>query len=138
MVMAHNYQAALWRNTALATLATAKRLRDGEDHRSCVSRSYYAAYQAVTSVCIAHGDAVNFPPGWNNPKHEQLPDLVGNNGDFSVSTRRTVRRILRELRLLREDADYRMGRTVNAETARAAMLMVSTTFERLEIEHGRN
>jgi hypothetical protein len=49
-----------------------------------------------------------------------------------------VRKILRELRILREDADYRMGRTVDAETVRASRLMVSTLFERLEIEDGDN
>ena|ERR1700722_13964679 len=138
MMITAKDRAALWGNAALVTLATAKRLRENDDHRSCVSRTYYAAYQAATSVCIAHGDAVNFPPGWNNPTHEQLPDLVGNNGDYPLSTRRVVRRILRELRLLREDADYRMGRTVNAVTVKAALLMASTVFERLEIEHGSN
>lgn len=47
-----------------------------------------------------------------------------------------MRKILRELRILREDADYRMGRTVNAATVRGALLMASTLFERLEIEDG--
>lgn len=118
---------------ALVTLDTAKSLRDRDDNRSCISRIYYAAYQAAASVCIAHGDAVRFPNGWNNPSHEQLPDLVQNNGDFSPSARRMAARILRLLRNFREDADYRPGRTVDAATVRTALLAVATLFAVLEI-----
>jgi len=128
-----NRRADLWKRTALVTLDTAKSLRDRSDSRSCVNRIYYAAYQAATSVCIRHGDAVKFPQGWNNPSHEQLPDLVQNNGDLSPPARRTVARILRLLRGFREDADYRPGRTVDAATVRTSLLAVSTLFEVLEI-----
>lgn len=127
-------RAARWRRTARATLETANLLCENEDHRSCVSRAYFAAYQAATSICIRHGDAVNFPPGWNNPSHEQLPNLIGNYAGLTVSTRRVLRRILRELRHLREDADYRMGVTVDHGTAIAALMMASTLFDRLEVK----
>ena len=130
--------ATRWRRTAYATLETAKRLRESEDRRSCVSRAYYAAYQEATFVCITHGDAVNFPPGWNNPTHEQLPDLIGNNGDLTLSVRRWVRKILRELRALRETADYRMGVTVDHGIVITALLMADSNFERLEIEYDDN
>lgn len=123
----------VWRQTAFVTLDTAKYLRDGSDSRSCVSRIYYAAYQAATSVCLAHGDAAHFPNGWNNPSHEQLPDLVQNNGRFPVTARRTAARILRLLRNFREDADYRPGRTVDLATVRTALLAVATLFEVLEL-----
>jgi len=126
-------RADLWKQTALVTLDTAKSLRDRDDSRSCVSRIYYAAYQAAASVSIAHGDTAQFPPGWNNPSHQQLPDLVQNNGDFTPSARRTAARILRLLRNFREDADYRPGRTVDAATVRTALLAVATLFEVLEI-----
>ncbi len=99
-------RAKRWRRMATATLDTAKFLRERDDHRSCVSRVYYAAYQAATSAAIAHGDAGSFPPGWNNPSHEQLPGLVLNNDDLPLPTRRTIRTIRRELRSLREDSDY--------------------------------
>ncbi len=124
----------LWKRTALATLDTARSLRDHEDFRSCVSRIYYAAYQAATAICLAHEDADHFPNGWNNPSHEQLPDLVQNNGDLSPPARRTAARILRLLRGFREDADYRPGRTVDAVTVRTSLLAVSTLFEVLEIK----
>lgn len=130
--------AAIWERTALMTLATAKSLRDSEDHRSCVSRAYYAAYQAATSVCIAHGDAVHFPPDWHNPTHEQLPDLITNNGDLSKSTRRAVRKILLKLRTLRETSDYRVGWAVDRETVRIALLDADSLFKELEINDGDN
>ncbi len=128
-----NKHAVLWKQMSLATLDTAKVLRERDDFRSCVSRVYYAAYQAAASVCIEHEDTLLFPVGWNNPSHEQLPDLVQNNGDFDLSARRTATRILRLLRNFREDADYRPGRTVDAATVRTALLAVGTLFEVLEI-----
>lgn len=127
-------RAAAWRRTARATLATAKLLRDGEDYRSCVSRAYYAAYQAATAICVAHGDAAQFPQGWNNPSHDQLPDLIMNNGDLPVSARRWVRRILRELRVLRETADYRVGVTVDRGSAVTALIMADSVLVRLEVQ----
>lgn len=128
-----NDSAERWRLTARATLQTAKGLRGSDDRRSCVSRAYFAAYQAATSVSVAHGDAVSFPQGWNNPSHEQLPDLIRNNGDLPVNTRRVLRRILRELRTLREIADYRVGRTVGDDTVKAALIMAASVFKRLEV-----
>ena len=128
-------EAKRWRETAERTLRTAQLLREQEDARSCVSRAYYAVFQRTTAVCIAHGDAAQFPAGWNNPSHQQLPDLIYKNGDYSPSTRHSVRKILRELRTLREDADYRVGRTVDQQTARAALIMANTVFERLENKH---
>ena len=128
-----NKVAALWSQSAQTTLDTAKSLRDSDDARSCISRIYYAAYQAATSVSIAHNDLSQFPPGWNNPSHQQLPDLLQNNADFSPSARRTAARILRLLRNFREDADYRPGRTVDAATVRTALLAVTTLVQVLEI-----
>ena len=125
-------KAKRWRETAYVTLATAKLLRDQADARSCVSRAYYAVFQLGTSVCVAHGDAVRFPPDWNNPTHEQLPELIFTNGGYSLSTRRLMRKNLRELRILREDSDYRIGRTVDAQSARNALLMADVVFARLE------
>ncbi len=128
-------RAELWQRLALVTLSTARLLRDRDDFRSCVSRIYYAAYQAATAICLKHGDAAQFPAGWNNPSHEQLPDLIQNNGDLNLSARRTATRILRLLRNFREDADYRPGRTVDSATVRTAFLAVTTLFEVLEINY---
>jgi len=125
-------RAKQWRDMAEITLKTAKLLRDQSDARSCVSRAYYAVYQVATSVCVAHGDVPQFPQGWNNPSHDQLPDLILNNGDYTRAARRTLRRILREMRTLREDSDYRAGRTVDSQTIRTALAMADTAFGLLE------
>jgi len=128
-----NKRADLWKRTALVTLETAKSFRDHPDSRSCVSRIYYAAYQAATAVCLAHGDADRFPSGRNNPSHEQLPDLVRNNGDLPLSARQEVSRILRTLQRSRVDADYRPGQTVDASTVAGALLAVAKLFKILGI-----
>lgn len=125
-------RAERWRGMAEVTLQTAKLLRDQTDARSCVSRAYYAVYQLATSVCVVHGDEPQFPQGWNNPSHDQLPGLILNNGDYTRATRQTLRRILRELRILREDSDYRAGRTVDSQTVRTALAMADTAFGLLE------
>lgn len=127
-----------WRKTAARTLTTAKALRDSGDPRSCVSRAYYAAYQAATAICIEHGDSASFPAGWNNPSHEQLPGLIASNGDLRIAVRRSVRRTLLMLRFLREDADYRVGRTVDAQTVATALIEASALFELLEINRDDN
>ncbi len=111
------YSAEKWNTQAVQSLQSAQLLFVAERYRDCASRAYYAAYQAATAVCVEHGDGVNFPPGWNNPTHEQLPGLLLNNSGLTLSERRTAARLLRSLRAAREDADYRPGRTVDKTTA---------------------
>lgn len=111
------YSTEQWLRVAHENRLAAEELNNIAKHRACVNRCYYAAYQTVTAVCIAHGDATHFPPDWNNPTHEQLPGLVLNNGDLPQSERRKIARLLRSLRVAREDADYRPGHTVDKATA---------------------
>ena len=84
---------------------SAQQLLETEQIRSCISRSYYAAYCAVTDLLVSRN--VQFPRGWNNPAHEQLPDLVLNNSGLPRATRFEVNKVLRRLSRQREDADYR-------------------------------
>jgi hypothetical protein len=58
--------------------------------RSSVSRSYYAAYCAVTSELVGRG--VSFPHGRKNPGHEQLPNLVLHNLTLPMNVRRQLKR----------------------------------------------
>ncbi|GAB4470394.1 MAG: hypothetical protein OHK0029_43210 [Armatimonadaceae bacterium] len=122
-----------WQHSAVDNLEAGKLLYNDGRHRAAVSRFYYAAYQAATAICLRHGDEGQFPQGWNNPSHDQLPDLIRNNGDLTRSVRRTVSRLLRVLRHSREDADYRMGITVNAVTAQDCLYGVVTVLELLEV-----
>jgi hypothetical protein len=116
---------------SLVTLGSAKRLFDAGDWRGCANRSYYAVYQAATSACLEHGDT--FEHGWNNPSHEQLPDLIRNNGDLPVVTRRQIVARLRLLRVTREDADYRPGATVDRVVALTCVRSAADVLELLEV-----
>ena len=106
-----------WQQVARQTKETAQLAYTAGHWRSAVSRAYYAAYQAATAVCVAHGDEEQFPQGWNNPTHEQLPELIQNNGDISFTARRQITQRLVALRISRESADYRPGRTVDGVIA---------------------
>ena len=135
--MADKERIALWRRTAARTRKTAYALWEtGEDHRSCASRAYYAAYQALTSVSIAHGDEANFAQGRNNPSHDQMTDLIQNNGTFTLAARRRLIQLTRLLRSTREDADYRLGRTVDAATIQTALRALDSIFDLLELYDG--
>jgi uncharacterized protein (UPF0332 family) len=76
-----------------------------ENFRGCASRAYYSAYCAVAGELVKR--RVTFPHGWNNPGHDQLPDLVLNHLAYSLNTRFEINKALRRLRKGREDADYR-------------------------------
>ena len=73
--------------------------------RSSISRSYYVAYCAVTGELVKRG--VDFPSGWNNPAHDQLPELVLNNTRLPRNSRYQINKALRRLRKARENADDR-------------------------------
>jgi hypothetical protein len=102
---------ATWRDLSLDSLRAAKTLAGEGCLRSAVSRSYYAAYCAVTSELVTRG--VAFARGWSNPAHDQMPDLVSNNLALPPDRRRRLRKALRILRRAREDADYRPGISVD-------------------------
>lgn len=85
-----------WAERSQACLNAAKLLFDQELFRDSISRSYYAAYCAATGDLVAR--RVSFARGWNNPSHEQLPDLILHNTDFPQTTRLRINRLLRFLR----------------------------------------
>lgn len=76
---------ATWEDLSRECLRAAKRLLDAGCYRRSISSSYYAAYSAVTSELAAR--RVTFAHGWNNPAHEQLPDLILNNLTLPRTTR---------------------------------------------------
>ena len=126
MVQSH---VSRWQEISRSNRRAAKHLFTESEWRPCISRAYYAAYQLATDCCIAHGDQALFPPGWNNPSHQQLPDLILNNGELPQSSRRTLAHLLRALRTAREDSDYRPGRTVDESGARAAILAMEKIYQ---------
>jgi uncharacterized protein (UPF0332 family) len=114
----------LWFALSESNERSAKKLLEIGEFRPSVTRAYYAAYDLATGLCWQHGDNTQFANGWNNPSHEQLPDLITRNGNLEMSVRRLIAKLLRVLRAAREDAEYRLGRTVNETTARMAIEML--------------
>lgn len=119
-----------WRTLALRSVRSADLLYREGDYRGAANRCYYAAYHAATYLCYRHGDETQFSHGWNNPSHEQLPDLIRNNGSLSVELRRQINRRLRELRVVRENADYRPGRTVDKTIALESLRQCRSVLEK--------
>jgi uncharacterized protein (UPF0332 family) len=114
----------------LDNLRAAKKLCDEGYLRSSISRSYYAAYCAVTHRLSETG--VRFPHGWNNPAHEQLPAFVLNSISLPRAKRYRINRALRILRQARETADYRPRLTVNAELVRLCLHNAIDVLQMLE------
>jgi uncharacterized protein (UPF0332 family) len=102
--------------------------------RSSVSRSYYAAYCALSGELARRG--ASFPHGWNNPAHEQLPALIRNNLALLIATRRLLNRAVRRLRVARENADYRPAATVDRAVALACIRDAAMVLATLEILDG--
>lgn len=123
-----------WAERSQTCLNAAKLLLDRELFRDSVSRSYYAAYSAATSYLLAR--RVTFAHGWNNPAHEQLPDLILNNTSLPRSTRIRLNRSLRLLRQAREDADYRPGRFVDRALALDCLHSAIEALQILGVENG--
>lgn len=92
-----------WEELSRDAIRAAKLLRNEGRWRSSVSRSYYAAYAAVTSRL----SPADFSRGWKNPSHSSLPDRIDGVSSLSQGSKHALKRTLRILRKLREDADYR-------------------------------
>ena len=105
-----------WRQLGESSLSAAEELLRSGQFRSSVSRSYYAAYCAVTGEIVQA--KITFPNGWNNPPHEKVPHYIQYNLPISQVRKNTIKSLIRILRQLREDADYRPYRQVSQETAR--------------------
>jgi uncharacterized protein (UPF0332 family) len=106
---------ANWREMSLDNFEAAKELLASGRWRSSVSRSYYAAYCAITEDLDRRN--VSFAHGWNNPGHEQLLLLIRHNLILPENSRRQLRRALHRLRIAREDADYRPTTLVDRHMA---------------------
>ena len=81
-----------------------------------------------------HGDAVHFPQDWNNPTHEQLRDLIENNGSLSLASRRQIKTNLVFLRRIREDADYRPGVQMDRDIALRCLRFATSIFVLLSVD----
>ena len=99
-----------WEAMSLERRRAAKCLLEAGFYRDSVSRSYYAAYCAATGAVIEQAALFcgkKSHHGFRSPSHEHLPDLIMNVRRVPVTNRRIIKRLLRNLRHSREDADYR-------------------------------
>lgn len=104
---------------ALDNREAAKELLIAGRYRSCVSRSYYAAYCAFTSLLEGR---VDFAHGGNNPSHEGLEALAFNNlYEFSLQERHLLRKEIRRLRKMRDWADYTPQNLIESGVARDSL-----------------
>ena len=107
-----------WEELSLETASVAKSLLSKkEQYRACMSRAYYAAFYAATSV-LSRVKNVNFDYGRNNPSHRQLAGLLRDNLPFLPEWKRrelvsAVRRLFKE----RIDADYRRFARIDRQVA---------------------
>ena len=98
-----------------------------------MSSAYYAVYCLVTAELIR--EKVSFPADWNNPAHNQLPDLILNNiRRVPKAGRYRLRQTIIRLRRAREDADYRPGADITRAVAVASIRDVYRAYEILESE----
>jgi len=123
---------ATWNEISCDNLfAAGEMLRRGR-FRSTISRAYYAAFSAATSLLVARG--FQFVDGRDAPGHEQLPDLLMNNvGQLSVTRRRRAKRSLRSLYRARIEADYRLNVTIDRQMARDAVHEASSVLRELGV-----
>ena len=119
-----------WTGMSGERLRAAKALLDLGLFRDSISRSYYAAYCAATSVVVGRG--VTFAFGRQNPSHDQLPDLIANAGQISVPVRRKVRTRLYFLRYARESADYRPYAPIDRALALECLLNAAAVIKLVE------
>ena len=126
--------ASTWLEMSADCLRASKKLLDEGLYRRSMSSAYYAAYSAITAELVAKG--VTFAHGWQNPAHEQLPELVMNRISLARKDRYQLRAILRLLRQARENADYRPNVTITIETARECVRFAQLAIRILEERHG--
>ena len=122
---------ATWEEMSRDSIVAARELMTAGRIRSSVSRSYYAAYAALTGALIRRG--VQFGRGGNNPPHEQLPRLILANLSQPEFRRRQLAAALRRLREARVAADYMPAPEVDASQARDALRDASGICRALEV-----
>ncbi len=95
---------ATWQEMSLNSRKAAKEALVLNCLRSSISRSYFAAYCAVTSQLAGK---FTFSHGSNNPAHSDLPNMILNNlSAVPENQRHEIRKALRRLWKSRIEADY--------------------------------
>ncbi len=122
-----------WTSISNDSLVAAKLLLSKGHNRSCVSRSYYAAYAGGTAALLAGGVSVG-DQARPNPAHHRLAKMLKHNLDparFRQEERTDLSRRVHNLRRCREMAEYDPGATIDKRLAllcvRDASVVVAKT-----------
>lgn len=105
---------ANWDDIARENLKASQKLADTGCYRSCVSRSYYAAFSAVTFWLT---EKVQFRAGRESPAHNAIVSLVERHLSLPARTMRDFKASIRRLYNERLAADYRSRWTVDERNA---------------------
>ena len=126
-------EASQWQAISRDSRKAAQHLLEVNCCRSSISRSYYAAYAALTSALIEQG--ITFGQGGNNPGHAGLPVYILNNLTALPLTRRfDLNKSVRRLYRARAEADYVAAAVVDAAAARRAIRDLSRVLQLLGSE----
>ena len=124
---------ARWQAISLNSRKAAQHLLEVECYRSSVSRSYYAAYAAVTSALIRQGITLGY--GDNNPEHARLPVYVLNNlTALPIASRFEINKAIRRLYRARAEADYVAAALVDKAAAKRTIRDLNRVLQLLGIE----
>ena len=96
--------------------------------RTCVSRAYYAIFSAATGALTESG--VTMPHGRDNPSHQRLPGLSGNNlrrGSHPLQWR--LAGLVEDLYRARFGADYRPSVVIGQREVAMAIGFMNRAFE---------
>ena len=110
----------------------AEQLRRLRNHRSCISRAYYAAFSAITSAIRKR--TAEFPQGFEHPPHVQVGRFVKRHlTQFKSIERDAIRNAVDRLRFARHDADYRRDADPKEDDVRKAMFDARYILETLGV-----
>ena len=127
-------EAEQWQLISLNSRKAAQHLLVMECHRSSISRSYYAAYSAVTSTLIRQG--ITLGHGGSNPGHAGLPALVVNNLTLlPLTARYDLNKALRRLYRARVEADYAAVIVVDNAAAKRSIRDLARVFQILGLDY---
>jgi hypothetical protein len=121
-----------WLEVARESRTAARHLMLEDNFRSCVSRSYYAAYSKVTHE-LASSAGLTMPQGREGPHHTGSRGAIRRMVETSMPNMRPDKRgklseLIGRLYTLRLDADYKPSSTVEGREAREAMSMMNKVF----------
>lgn len=124
---------ANWDDIARDNLQAAGLLQQAGHYRSSISRSYYAAFSAVTLVL--QRSLCSMPNGWETPQHRDVPQLIEKTLRNRLKRPRLsqLKLAIRRLYRARLEADYRSVVQLRPDVVRDARRDACYVFRMLGV-----